>query len=40
MMIGDLPPGEAIKRLSEAGLVVRMGPFLVRVRSRIPHFCR
>jgi HprK-related kinase A len=40
MMIGDLPHEEAIRQLTGPGMVVSMGPFRVRIASRIPHFCR
>jgi HprK-related kinase A len=39
-VIGDLDPRETIRRLAGPGLVVRMGPFRVRVASRIGHFRR
>jgi HprK-related kinase A len=40
MILGDLSLEEALRRLSGAGVVVRMGPFRVRVSSRIKRFRR
>ncbi|HEV2673679.1 MAG TPA: HprK-related kinase A [Aliidongia sp.] len=39
MIIGDLSSDKAIRRLSGSGITVRMGPFQVRVGSKIRHFC-
>ena len=40
MRLSDLPHDEAIRRLQGPGLALRMGPFRVRVTSRIRRFCR
>ena len=40
MTLGSLPAGAAVRRISREGLIVRMGPFQVRVASRIRHFAR
>jgi HprK-related kinase A len=39
MILGDLPSDEALRRLRGAGIVLRMGPFHIRVGSRIKRFC-
>lgn len=38
MMLGELPLRDARQRLAGPGVVVRMGPFQVRVTSRLPRF--